>query len=71
MSISVNLRSCARCGGDHNNLVFAKFTRSLEVDGHDFTHWCMCPSVAQPILMEVTYQSDVSTENTLPPAEEE
>ena len=50
---------CARCHGDgHEDLVFTKFTHPVERYDVEFdtfeivaTHWAMCPTVNEPIMM--------------------
>ncbi len=50
--IVINQVGCARCDGDgHPNIVFHPFTRPIEVDGIKLTHWAMCPTVNEPIVL--------------------
>ncbi len=49
------LRNCARCKGDHGGLTFTEFTNP---SNSMFTHWCMCPTSGEPILLT---QSDRDT----------
>jgi hypothetical protein len=46
---------CARCDGDgHDNLIFEPFTRQVEMgDGSRATHWTMCPTLGEPILLVI------------------
>jgi hypothetical protein len=40
---------CARCGGNHPELTFKKLENSLV----KLTHWSMCPTNNEPILLRV------------------
>jgi len=52
-TITTSLKHCARCGGNHKELIFHKFT----IPAHDYTHWCMCPKLNEPILLIMTDES--------------
>lgn len=49
--------SCARCGGDHEDIEFRKLARPIDVkmDGIAamvrYAHWAPCPTTGEPILM--------------------
>ncbi len=48
---------CARCGGAHENLPMRAFTSppaGLWIEGQPVTHWIMCPSLVEPILLAGT-----------------
>ena len=47
--MNVNIRHCARCGGDHDGLEF----RSFDLPAGKFTHWAPCPTNGEPVLMTV------------------
>lgn len=48
-----NVKKCARCGFDHENLPMYKFDRPIWVLPRiEFTHWCTCPVSGDPILIE-------------------
>lgn len=55
--LKVNVNCCARCGGDHQDVVFKKFTR---VNGH-YSHWAPCPNIGEPILMKIVECDDGET----------
>jgi hypothetical protein len=65
-SIVINrLEGCARCGGEgHDDLVFEKLKYPFVVDDGDelvyatYTHWVMCPSVYQPIMLTIIPEDD-------------
>lgn len=44
-----DVRSCSRCGGDHDSLRFARFKNlpSFLV----VSHWAMCPTTGEPVLL--------------------
>lgn len=44
--LGVQVQCCARCGGDHLELVFEPLSN------HDtYSHWALCPEVNQPVLL--------------------
>jgi hypothetical protein len=51
-----DLRGCARCGGDHTDLVFIKLTIP-SFDG-EWTHWTHCPTNGEPIMMGIEKDED-------------
>lgn len=60
--ITTTIKNCARCQGDHSELVFSKLSHPMvvefEVDGLEgkrtYHYWAMCPDKQEPILMEVS-----------------
>jgi hypothetical protein len=51
----LDLEGCARCHGEkHNNLEFKKLTNPMVVGDVTITHWAMCPSINEPILLQIT-----------------
>jgi hypothetical protein len=52
--IVIKIENCARCGENHDQVGFFKFTRELEVEYYRFTHYGFCPKVHEPILMFFT-----------------
>ncbi len=44
------LVGCARCGKTHRDLSFRKLARPCG----DLTHWTLCPTSGEPILMQIT-----------------
>lgn len=51
--ITMDQVGCARCGGDgHPNTTYMPFTHPIELpDGDRMTHWAMCPTVNEPIML--------------------
>ena len=49
------LRSCARCGGEHRDLLFKKLTRPIlgKSNAPLYTHWAPCPATGEPVLNRV------------------
>lgn len=47
--VVVDVSNCARCGGGHYHLIFAK----LRYPCDDLTHWCICPVEDEPIMLRV------------------
>jgi hypothetical protein len=46
----IDVVACARCGEDHKSLKFKKLTKPEE---GDYTHWSMCPTLDEPILLKI------------------
>lgn len=56
---SLVVRSCARCGGDHDNVQWEQLQRPIvDDDGTAWTHWAPCPTNGQPILQRHTLDLD-------------
>ena len=57
--VCVDVRSCARCQGDHDKLTFKELTYYVFTDGSFgdedvlFTHWALCPDNGEPIMMSI------------------
>jgi hypothetical protein len=53
MNMNMDLHGCARCDGEgHKALFFQQLTHPVLVDGVEvFTHWAVCPTNGEPILM--------------------
>lgn len=50
----VSIKSCARCGGDHEALEFKPFTQLVNApSGTVYKWWALCPTNGEPILMRV------------------
>jgi hypothetical protein len=50
----MDVRSCARCGGDHGTLTFYRLARPAK----DFEWWTLCPVTSEPILMRTRGKPD-------------
>lgn len=49
-----NVKSCARCGNDHERLSFKRFAQSIrDNNGIEWTHWARCPQTGDPVLLRV------------------
>jgi len=44
------LSNCARCGLEHDDLVFLRLKNPIEAH----THWALCPTTGEPILLQFT-----------------
>jgi hypothetical protein len=47
---------CARCGENHEHLEIKKLTIPIELpdsNGHNINYWAMCPTLNEPIMVEV------------------
>lgn len=49
MTMNYDIRSCARCGGDHDDIAFKMFARPAG----EISHWAMCPKTNEPLLLKV------------------
>jgi hypothetical protein len=43
------LAKCARCGGEHKDLILYK----LGCKRQEFSHWAICPYTTEPILVVI------------------
>lgn len=52
---SIDVHSCARCEEDHSNIEFSPLTHPIESEASNirWTHWTMCPSLNEPILLYI------------------
>lgn len=46
--------TCARCQADHQHILFHQF----EYPADRFTHWAICPTTGEPILMTVKPETE-------------
>lgn len=53
--LTVKINSCPRCGGYHPSVELKKFQR--DTDGK--THWGMCPTLEEPILLKISTRIDL------------
>ncbi len=57
--LKTTIGNCARCGQDHKDLEFKLFTDAIEdTDGTIWSHWALCPTNGEPILLKVTQTDD-------------
>tara|TARA_R110002020_G_C15865401_1_gene737562 strand:+ start:172 stop:369 length:198 start_codon:yes stop_codon:yes gene_type:complete len=57
--ISSNVTSCARCGENHNELQFQKFSKNPVCIGEEVhNYWQLCPVTNEPILLRVIENED-------------
>jgi hypothetical protein len=47
-----SIKNCARCGGNHEDLVFNKLRRPTQTP-EKWSHWASCPKTKEPILLRV------------------
>lgn len=50
--ITTTVSDCARCNGTHENLEFKPLTNH-PIDGFTFTHWAICPTMDEPLLLKL------------------
>ena len=46
----IQVGNCARCGGYHDKVEFRPFKNGSI---RDLSHWAMCPTTVEPILMRI------------------
>ena len=51
--MKINVKSCARCGNNHDKLPFELLNNPTD----EFNHWGMCPKTNQPILLAIMQSS--------------
>ncbi len=49
--ILVNVVQCPRCNGCHDRLRFVAFKNAIETAFPEFTHWSVCPTTNEPVLV--------------------
>ena len=49
-SFWTDVQNCARCGKDHEHILFVPFARPAG-ENSEWTHWATCPVTSEPILM--------------------
>lgn len=48
----ISVTHCARCGGDHEAIVFSRLRRPLFLaKGRRLSWWALCPTFDEPILL--------------------
>ncbi len=52
----LNIKNCARCKDNHNQLFFKKFT--INEDNLGYSHFAFCPTNGEPILMKIIESND-------------
>ena len=67
----IDIKTCARCGGDHDHLEFSPLTNPPITEWPDaLSHWwATCPTSSEPISMTVmaTATDDEGIADELPP----
>lgn len=48
----VDVRDCARCGGDHDHVIFKPLRNAAD----EWDWWGTCPALGQPIFVKVIEQ---------------
>ena len=56
-TITTNVGECARCGEDHNDIKFKELIRPIKDNDGRWTHWALCPTNKEPIIMMRITQS--------------
>ncbi len=57
MIVKIDVKNCARCGGDHSSLEFKPFTRVCLFH----THYAKCPNLGEPLLLKINTIFDTYT----------
>jgi hypothetical protein len=63
-----DVRCCSRCGGDHDSLKFARFINLQSILDVEVTHWAMCPTTCEPVLL--WFEADEMDHSPPRPAQE-
>ncbi len=52
--LKINITHCARCGQDHAQLEFVRFSNKpiIDLEGIAWDWWAICPVANDPILMK-------------------
>lgn len=54
----IDVLNCARCGEDHTMKFFTFKKSVVHCDGKVYTHWGLCPTVGDPVLMYIEAHED-------------
>ncbi len=56
--IRCDIRMCARCDGNHEQLAFRKMNNPMDFGAGDdraiYTHFALCPNTGQPVVLRQT-----------------
>lgn len=44
------VKGCARCGGNHKNVIVKKFRKPIFTGTYFWTHWWTCPKTKEPVI---------------------
>ncbi len=58
--VTYNVKSCARCGQDHDNLIFKKFKNPFIFKNVEIEYWALCPICHEPILLHIISQQVIT-----------
>ncbi len=61
---TIDVKQCARCEGEHPQLVFSKFSRPYQAEVHEVSApwgFALCPTNQEPILLEVRENEEIFT----------
>lgn len=64
MTKKINVKHCARCGEDHEDLEFNEFSLNPIVDCNDiaWNYWSMCPKTKEPVLLRIIIVAEKTKE---------
>ena len=49
---TVDIKSCARCGDNHDRMIFYEFGKPIvDTDGTIWDWWGLCPKTGDPVLL--------------------
>jgi len=51
--LTTTVQNCARCGGSHRDMRFAKLDNPVEIKGVEYTHAGLCTTTNQSVLLRV------------------
>jgi hypothetical protein len=52
--MTVDIVACVRCGGDHDSIHYLRRTKPVEVGGHLFTKWILCPTTNEVVHLRIS-----------------
>ena len=62
--LCTSVKHCARCGGNHDDVLFRQLSRPVVVSGEErdteLTHWAPCPVNGDPILLRVVSTPEIT-----------
>ena len=67
----VDLEGCSRCGGSHKALKSIEFDRPVKIGRLAWTHWVLCPTAIDPVLVRWTREAPKRKKKPKPMSESE
>lgn len=58
-TVKTRVFNCARCGEDHDDLIFVKMVgKPIMVEDFEYAWWALCPVTRDPLIMRTGGDDD-------------